>query len=113
VARRVGDGANTLFWHDQWCGDVPFRVCFGRLFDLALNKSITVKEMFDQRWGDEGEAWQWRRHLWVWEEELLDECRLLLADVSLQPLSYDVWKWLPDPSEGYSVRAVYRRLGRR
>ena len=52
----VGDDADTLFWHDRWCGDVPFRVRFGRLFDLALNKSITVKEMFDHGWGDEGEA---------------------------------------------------------
>jgi len=46
----------------------------------------------------------------VWEEELLEQCRLLLADVSLQPLSYDVWQWLPNPSEGYSVRVVYAML---
>ncbi|XP_024636158.1 uncharacterized mitochondrial protein AtMg00310-like [Medicago truncatula] len=24
VVRRVGDGVDTLFWHDRWCGDVPF-----------------------------------------------------------------------------------------
>jgi hypothetical protein len=46
----------------------------------------------------------------VWEEESLQECRQLLADVSLQPLSYDVWQWLQDPSEGYTVRAVYAML---
>jgi len=26
VVRRVGDGEDTLFWHDRWCGDVPFRI---------------------------------------------------------------------------------------
>ncbi|XP_039683864.1 uncharacterized protein [Medicago truncatula] len=40
VARRVGDGESTLFWHDRWCGEVPFRERFGRLYGLALNKSI-------------------------------------------------------------------------
>jgi len=35
---------------------------------------------------------------------------LLLNDVSLQPLSFDVWQWLPDPSEGYSIRGVYAFL---
>jgi len=30
-----------------------------------------------------GEVWQWRRRLWVWEEELVAECRILLANVTL------------------------------
>jgi len=46
----------------------------------------------------------------VWKEELLEGCRLLLLDVSLQTLTYDVWQWLPDPSRGYSVRGVYAML---
>ena len=28
VVRRVGDGADTLFWYDRWLGDVPFCVRF-------------------------------------------------------------------------------------
>ena len=110
VVRRVGDGEATLFWHDRWCGDVALRERFSKLFDLALNKSITVKDMFLHGWGEGGGGWQWRGRLWVWEEDLLAECRLLLSDVSLQPLSYDVWQWLPDPSGGYSVRGVYVML---
>ena len=90
----VGDGEDTLFWHDRWCGDAPLRVRFSRLFDLTLNKSITVKDMFLLGWGEGGDAWRWRRRLWEWEEELLEECRLLLVDVSLQPFTYDVWQWL-------------------
>jgi len=70
-------------------GRIP---CFGTIggvvmspsgFDLELNKSITVKDMFSLGWGATGEGWQWRRVLWVWEEELLEECRLLLTNVSL------------------------------
>jgi len=50
VARRVGDGVDTSFSHDRWCGDVPFRVRFSRLFDLVVNKSVTVRNMFLQGW---------------------------------------------------------------
>jgi len=108
--RRVGNGESTLFWQDRWCGDVAFGERFSRLFDLTVNKSITVKDMFHLGWGQRGGGWQWRRRLWVWEEELLAECRLLLSDVFLQPLSYDVWQWLQDPFGGYSVCGVYVML---
>jgi len=110
VERRVGDGEDTLFWHDRWCGDASLRVCFTKLYDLALNKSITVKDMFLLGWGEGGEAWRWLRRLCECEKELLKERRILLADVSLQPLSYDVWQWLPDSAGGYSVRGVYDML---
>jgi len=56
VVRRVGDGEATLFWHDRWCGDVSFQERFSRSFDLAANKSITVKDMFLRGWGERGEA---------------------------------------------------------
>lgn len=46
----------------------------------------------------------------MWEEDLLAECRLLQSDVSLQPLSFDVWQWLLDPSGGYSVCGVHDML---
>jgi len=47
--------------------------------------------------------------LWAWEEEL-EECRTLLLDVSLYANVSDRWVWLPDPSEGYSIRGSYHLL---
>jgi len=35
-------------------------------------------------WEEEGEAWRWRRRLFVWGEESVGELRLLLQNVSLQ-----------------------------
>jgi len=46
VSRLMGDGADTLFWHDSWLGGVPFCVRFRRLFDLAVDKSSMVAYMF-------------------------------------------------------------------
>jgi len=56
------------------------------------------------------EAWMWRRRLWAREEEMLEGCRTLLLDVSLLVVVTDQWLWLPDPSEGYSVRGAYHVL---
>lgn len=46
----MGDGADTFFWYDRWIGDVPLCQHFGRLFDLAENKSISVATLFSLGW---------------------------------------------------------------
>ena len=43
------------------------------------------------RVGDDGEAWRWRRRLFVWEGELVGELRLLLQNVTLQVEKDDRW----------------------
>ncbi|GAU35817.1 hypothetical protein TSUD_155920 [Trifolium subterraneum] len=66
----VGSGDETFFWSDQWLGGVPLS-------------------------GVGGVAWLWRRQLWAWEEEMLEECRTLLSDIVLQPNVADQWLWRP------------------
>jgi len=46
----------------------------------------------------------------VWEEELVAECRLLLANVILQINVSDTWQWHPDAVGGYSVSSGYQML---
>ncbi|KAK2411535.1 hypothetical protein QL285_046803 [Trifolium repens] len=103
VTRRVGDGSNTFFWSDPWLGESPLCERFRRLYDLAASKSRTVANMCAAGWEDGGGVWEWRRHLWAWEEELLRECQALLLPVTLQVASPDRWQWRPDPVAGYSV----------
>jgi len=91
VRRKVGDGAETDFWHDCWCGNVPLCEHFSRLYDLAIYKAITVRTMFLLGVDVGEEAWQWRRRLWAWEEELVEECRDLLLTVTLQESVTDRW----------------------
>jgi len=110
VLRKVGDGVDTLFWCDRWLGEVPLCQRFARLFELAVDKSISVASMFVLGWEEGGEAWKWMRRLWAWEEELLVECRLLLANVNLQVNVSDKWQWHPDIAGGYSVRSGYQLL---
>lgn len=63
--------------------------------------------MFDKGWGEGGDAWEWRRKLWDWEEMLVEECRLLLANVVLQVNSTDHWRWSRDLVGSYTVQSAY------
>jgi len=99
-----------MFWYDNWIGDVPLRYKFPRLFDLTESKERTVEEMSRLGWEEEGLAWVWRRRLLAWEYESLRECSALVNNIVLQVNIHDAWKWLLDPSRGYSVRESYRYL---
>jgi len=61
-------------------------------------------------WGEGGEAWRWRRRLFAWEEELVGEFILLLADVTLQVNNEDKWLWTLESSHSFTVRSLYHYL---
>jgi hypothetical protein len=44
VRYEVGDGSRILFWHDVWCGDLPFKLLFPKLFTIACGKDTWVEE---------------------------------------------------------------------
>jgi len=46
VRRHLGDGVDTDFWRGCWCGNVPLCERFRRLYELAVNKVVTVRNMF-------------------------------------------------------------------
>ena len=91
VSRGVGDGVNIFFLYDRWLGEVPLCKRFTCLFDSATNKLSTVAEMHILCWEEGGEAWRWRRRLWVWEEDMLAECRNFIIGFVLQCHIPDRW----------------------
>ncbi|XP_045830878.1 uncharacterized protein LOC123922177 [Trifolium pratense] len=72
VSRKVRDGSDTFFWTDPWVDGISLRERFGRLFDLAENKSALVAEMFMQGWGIGGAAWDHVPDRWKWQSALDD-----------------------------------------
>jgi len=112
ISKRLGNGFNTFFWSDCWVGTVSFMERFRRLYDLSIHKDLSVGEMHALGWGEDGEAWRWRRRLLAWEEELVVEIRNLLTNVTLQDTELDVWLWRPNSDDGYTVRGVYQMLMR-
>jgi len=61
-------------------------------------------------WAVDGRAWVWRRRLFVWEEEMVRECFVLLHNFILQENVYDTWRWLLDPGHDYTVQGSYNYL---
>ena len=110
ICRVVGDGRDTLFWYDKWVGDIPLRIQFPRLFELAVEKECRVEIMGRRGWEVDGGAWVWRRRLFEWEEESVRECSFLLHNIVLQDDVHDIWRWQLDPVHGYSVRESYRYI---
>ena len=107
MSRKVGDGLQTFFWFDRWVGDVPLRKRFPRLFNLSSDKLITVGKMFRLGWEEGGEAWRWRRRLWAWEKDMVEECKLLLDGFILHSEVSDRWLWDSDIHDGYTVSGAY------
>ncbi|GAU41930.1 hypothetical protein TSUD_139160 [Trifolium subterraneum] len=81
----------------------------GRHRDGGQRGSSWWREITRIREGGRG-AWEWRRQLRVWEEEVMRECQSLLLNFSLQARSSDRWQWQPDPDIGYTVSIFAWRL---
>jgi len=45
VARVIGNGHSTQFWHDPWCGPILLRDRFRRLFQLSLQEDGRVGDL--------------------------------------------------------------------
>ncbi|GKA86143.1 RNA-directed DNA polymerase, eukaryota, reverse transcriptase zinc-binding domain protein [Tanacetum coccineum] len=43
-SRKIGNGANTRFWADTWCGKQPLKELFPRIYLLDSNKNCTVAD---------------------------------------------------------------------
>jgi len=112
ISKRLGNGLNTYFWSDRWVGAVSLMERFRRLFDLSVHQDLTVGAVHALGWGEDGEAWRWRRRLFAWEEDLVVEIRNLLSNITLQDSETDAWLWRPDTTVGYTVRGVYQMLTR-
>ena len=104
MVRVVGDGANTRFWKDTWCGDLSFSARFSRLMALALDQDGVVSEY------RENHSWsfRWRREIRGGEEE--NQLVNLMARLDLVSLldRPDTWGWNLGTSDEFTVRSIRR-----
>lgn len=57
IVRKIGNGIDTRFWKDVWCGDKSFDFLFPRIFALEVDKNCSVaSRLVLQEW-----SWNWRR----------------------------------------------------
>ncbi|GAU26515.1 hypothetical protein TSUD_361480 [Trifolium subterraneum] len=110
VFRRVGKGDSIRFWKDCWFGNSPLCDLFPRLFSIATHKEALVNEVRVVTEGLNLWNWEWRRRLFVWEQELLVS---LTETLPLLVLSgeEDVWYWRLEDGGVFTVKSVYTLLG--
>jgi hypothetical protein len=68
VEKRVGDEEKTLFWLDNWVDGTSLKTRFGILFELCLDKEVTVAYMCRFGWEVGGNGWRCHGRLLAWEE---------------------------------------------
>jgi len=106
----VEDGLCTLFWQDNWLDGGTLKCRFSRLFYRSTSKMETLSDIFLLGWEEGCSAWRRRRRLFVWEEELVRECCVLLSSIFLQDNMNDKWIWHLHVSLKYNVTSVYNIL---
>jgi hypothetical protein len=111
VVRKVKNGLSTSFWNTKWRGEVPLCRKYPRLFAISNQKEAKVAEVW--REGGSGPDWNftWRRRLFVWEENLLNNLLLDLQDFGLAQ-GEDVWSWKLEEGGGFTVSSMYKKLAK-
>ncbi|XP_010678560.1 uncharacterized protein LOC104894092 [Beta vulgaris subsp. vulgaris] len=112
VRKSVGNGANSLFWHDPWVCNIPLKIMFPRLFSLAINQDALVSsyglwEGFNWIW-----SFAWKRGLRphdLAEKSRLDE---ILHQVFLDQDSNDSLIWAFHKLGQFSTKSFTQELSK-
>lgn len=108
IWRKVGSGANSLFWYDPWVEGGPLGKRFERLFSLSLEKEGKILDIVEVRNGVVVWKRRWRRVLFEWE---LDKLRELLQEINNAGITWegvDTWLRTKDSAGTYTVRSAYK-----
>jgi hypothetical protein len=100
-SKKIGNGNSTGFWNEVWIGDSPFSVRFKRLFELSLNKEITVNMALS----DNCDSLIFRRRLHGESAQLLEDLKNICNAINLDD-SRNKTIWTIN-KKGFSVKSIY------
>ncbi|KAL6511810.1 hypothetical protein OROGR_021407 [Orobanche gracilis] len=103
IDRKIGNGKQTNFWKDIWCGNIPFETRFPRLFAIDQDKDCSVHS----RRSNSSWFWNWRRPIRSGiENEQFNQLNELLPDGISD--ADDTWVWYMDGKSHFSVANARR-----
>ncbi|GKA72771.1 RNA-directed DNA polymerase, eukaryota [Tanacetum coccineum] len=103
---KLGNGENTMFWDDIWCGDITFKYLYPRLYALELYKSVKVASKLSQ---SSLELSFRRIPRGGTEEDQLLKLTSQIEGVMLSNSS-DRWTWSLEGSGEFSVASVRKLI---
>lgn len=108
INKKIGDGKDTLFWHDIWINDTPLNLQFPRLYALEVSKFVTVGD----RWNGVNFTWNWRRSIrgGVEDSQLRSMCDCIRNITIVN--TPDKWRWSCDNMNIFSVNGLRKYIDR-
>ncbi|GKV15062.1 hypothetical protein SLEP1_g25863 [Rubroshorea leprosula] len=109
---RVGDGKDTSFWWDEWCGGVSLANKFPRLYLISAGKDKRISQMGS--WQDDSWKWdlKWRRNLFSWEEHQEEALKAVIQNTKIVDGKSDVRDWVHSKDGIYTTKSAYQALTR-
>ena len=101
-SRKVGNGIDTRFWSDIWCGDQPFKMAYPRIYLLDSDKNCnTASRVCLNDWSSVLR----RNPRGGVESTQFSDLLNIIKGISLSD-QRDSWQRSLDSSNGYSVAYV-------
>nr|GEW04791.1 hypothetical protein [Tanacetum cinerariifolium] len=101
--RKVGNGHNTSFWIDVWCGNQQLKALFTRIFNLDLDKRCSIANRLVVQ---DCSSVLRRRPSGGADSVQLDALTSFIGSFSLSDRR-DCWVWSLGGNEGFSVASVH------
>lgn len=86
---------------------------FPRLFSISKKKEYRIQNIGAYINGVWIWSLEWRRELFVWEKQLLEELLSLLGSVCLSEDTLDAWEWSLESSKCFWTKSAYSFLVRK
>jgi hypothetical protein len=106
----LGDGSKIKFWDDVWCRELPLKVAFSVLYDIAREKNVFVADHLDSFSG----SLQWDVNFICaahdWELITVASFFTLLYSLRGRREGEDKLWWIPSRKGKFDVRSFYRIL---
>ncbi|PWA92161.1 RNA-directed DNA polymerase, eukaryota, Reverse transcriptase zinc-binding domain protein [Artemisia annua] len=101
-SHKIGNGADSRFWEDTWCGDQPLKVVFPRIYLLDTDKSCSIaSRVCLHDWSS-----VLRRNIRGGVESFqFSALKDAIENISLTD-QRDSWQWALDTSVGFSVASL-------
>lgn len=110
--KSIGDGSNSLFWHESWLHERNLKSQFPRLFRLSKLPNGLISEMGS--WTNNSWQWalSWKRDLRARDLEEWASLKTLIQKVVLCQNSRDNLIWCPQKWGQFSVKSFYTELSK-